>query len=182
MTNGSARHGIRPELIKRIIIYGLMVLLGACAQCSVLAQIDILPATPDIMLGIILAVALLDSVRSACVVGICSGFLADALGCSGSVAFSALLYLIAAALLGILAQKMLPRFLSWLLLLLPMLAFRAVFTCLSLIASIHALPSATFLLHTLIPELLMTALFCIPIYPITKLCVIPISSKSRFSF
>ena len=176
------RRGMRPELIKRIVIYGALVLIMATAQGSFFAQLDILPATPDLMIGVILSVALLDSVRSAAVVGICGGFLVDALGSSGSGSLSALLYLISATVLGLLAQKMLPRFLSWLCLLLPALAMRALFTSICMALSIRALPPLRLLGSILVPELIVTALLCIPIYPIVKLCVIPMDARSRFTF
>ena len=34
----------------------------------------------------------------------------------------------------------------------------------------------------LIPELITTAILCIPAYPLVKLCVIPMKARSRFSF
>ena len=179
---GTKNHGIGPDLIKRVIIYGTLVLFTAVAQCSFFSQLDICPATPDLVIGIVIAIALLDSVSSAAAVGVAAGFVTDALGSVGSVAFSAVFYLIVAVLLGTLAQKMLPRFMSWLCLLIPALALRAVYTLICLSVSAHAFAPISLMGAVLIPELITTAILCIPAYPLVKLCVIPMKARSRFSF
>ena len=175
-------HSIRPELIKRIIIYGVLVLLTASAQCSFFAQLNICPATPDLIIGVVLAVAMLDSIKAATAVGIAAGFVSDALGSVGSLSFSALFYLVCAVILGTIACKMLPKFLSFVCLLIPALTLRAVYTALCLCLKIGSIPSLSLLGSVLLPEIIVTAILCIPLYPIVKLCVIPINSHSRFSF
>ena len=183
MTNRNIKaHGVRPELIKRIIIYGILILLISSAQCSFFANIKICPATPDLIIGIVLAVTLLDSINSAAAVGIAAGFVTDSLGSAGSSSFSALFYLICAVILGSIARKMLPRFLSFLCLLIPALALRAVYTTLCVCLKIHSVPPLSILASLLLPEMIVTAVLCIPLYPIIKLCVIPVKSRSRFSF
>lgn len=175
-------HGIRPELIKRVIIYGILILLISSAQCSFFASLKICPATPDLIIGVVLAVSLLDSIKAAAAVGIAAGFVADALGSAGSFAFSALFYLICAVILGSAACKMLPRFLSFLCLMIPALALRAVYTTLCVCLKIRSIPPLSVLPSLLLPEIIVTAVLCIPLYPIVKLCVIPMRSRSRFSF
>lgn len=178
----NGKKGFRPELLKRIFIYGALVLLIGSAQCSFFSQLDICPATPDLMIGTVLAIALLDSQRSAAVVGLCGGFFTDALGNSGSLSFSALFYLLCAAILGYFSLKMLPRFLSFACLMLPALALRALYTALCLCVRAHGLPPLQIMTSTLIPEIITTALLCLPLYPIVRLCVIPMNARSRFSF
>ena len=183
MTNrNTKKHGVRDGLIKRIIIYGFLVLIISSAQCSFFAGLNICPATPDLVIGLVLAVALLDSVRSASAVGIAAGFVSDALGSAGSLSFSALFYLICAVIFGSVARKMLPRFLSFVCLLIPALALRAIYTTLCLCFRIRSIPSISILTSILLPEIAVTAILCIPLYPIVKLCVIPMNSRSRFSF
>lgn len=183
MTNRNTKNqGVRPELIKRVIIYGILILLIASAQCSFFAQVKICPATPDLIIGIVIAVAMLDSIKAAAAVGIAAGFVSDAIGSAGSLSFSALFYLACAVILGSVACKMLPRFLSFLCLLIPALALRAIYTTLCICFKIRALPSMSILGSVLLPELIVTAILCIPLYPIVKLCVIPMNSHSRFRF
>jgi hypothetical protein len=175
-------HNVRPELIKRIVIYGILIFLVANTQCSFFAQLKICPATPDLIIGIVLAVAMLDSTRSAAAVGISAGFVSDALGNVGSLSFSALFYLVCAVILGTLACKMLPKFLSFICLLIPALTLRALYTALCLYLKVGSIPPLSLLGSVLLPEIIVTAILCIPLYPIVKLCVIPINAHSRFSF
>lgn len=183
MTNRNINtRGVRPELIKRIVIYGILILLISSAQCSFFANVKICPATPDLIIGIVLAVSLLDSIKAAAAVGIAAGFVTDALGSAGNLSFSALFYLICAVILGSIACKMLPRFLSFLCLLIPSLALKAIYTTLCICFKIRAIPSLAILSSLLLPEIIVTAVLCIPLYPIVKLCVIPMRSRSRFSF
>ena len=125
---------------------------------------------------------MLDSIRPAMVVGICAGFLCDALCRTGAQSFSALFYLLAALILGTLAEKMLPRFTSWLCLMALGLIMRAIFTAILVCIALKAIPTADIFRSAVIPELATTAILSLPIYPTVKLCVIPIRSHSRFSF
>jgi hypothetical protein len=172
----------RGESVKRIIIYSILALLISVAQCSLFSSLDICPATPDLILGLVIAAAMLDSVRPAMVIGISAGFLCDALCHSGDRSFSALFYLLAVLLLGTLAEKMLPRFYSWLCLMAIGLILRAAYTAVLACIAIRALPAPSILLSAILPELAVTAILCLPIYPIVRLCVKPIKAHSRFSF
>ena len=173
---------LRPELIKRTVIYSLLVILVSTAQCSFFSALKICPATPDLVIGTVIAVAMIDSAGAAMIVGICAGFLTDALAKSASCSFSALFYLFAALLLGTLAQKMLPRFMSWIFLMIPALFMRAAYTVLCAFISVRALPSLSMLQTLILPELITTAILSLPIYPIVKLCNIPMTSHGKFSF
>lgn len=177
----SKAKGPSPELIKRIIIYGILVLLITSAQCAFFSQLNICPATPDLVIGMVIAIAMLDSIRSAAVAGIAAGFVADAIGSAGNLSFSALFYLVSALILGTAASKMLPRFISFLLLFLPALALRAAYTTICIAVKIRALPSLSVVGSILLPELITTAILCAPMYFIVKLCIIPIKPRSRFN-
>ena len=118
---------MRPELVKRIVIYGLLIFFLSVAMSSFFANLHHLPATPDLMLGAVLAVAVIDDRKVAAIVAVVGGVTADALGGVGA-SLSPLLYLSVILTVGILSEKMLPRFLSWLILLLPSLLLRALFT------------------------------------------------------
>ena len=179
MTRRTKNHFARPETIKRIIIYALLVLFLSVAQCAFFSQLDICPATPDLVIGVVAAIALLDSVGAAASVGIALGFATDALGSSASFAFSPIFYLIVAILLGSFAEKMLPRFMSWVLLLLPALVLRSAYTALCICISTRALPSLSLLGAIIIPELIVTAILSIPLYPLVKLCVVPMRTRTR---
>ena len=52
---------IRPGPVKRIVLYGLLLLLLSAMQCSFFARLHFLPATPDLILCAVLGILLLDS-------------------------------------------------------------------------------------------------------------------------
>ena len=181
MTRRTPTEALRPELIKRVILYGILLFLTATAQCSFFARLTICPVTPDLMLGLTLAVLLLDSPKSACVVGIAAGYLIDGLGATG-LFFSPLFYLIVTLCLAMIAQKMLPRFLSFGALLLPTLLLRALYTLLCLTIHTGGFPALSYALPLLLREGIVTWILCLPLYPIVRLIMIPIQSRNRFRF
>jgi len=160
---------IRPERIKRVAVYGLLLLFLAAAQCSFFAKLNFLPAVPDLILCALAAVLLRESGGVAAVFGIAGGLLLDATGAVG-VSIRPLFYLAVAALLGILAEKMLPSIWSWLLLMLPALLLRGLFTFLEHILFVGAVTAFAVLRRVILPELLLTLLFGIPLYGIVSLC------------
>ena len=52
----------RPELVKRIVIYSLLTLILGSAQCSFFPALSICPATPDLVMGMLLAVLLIATI------------------------------------------------------------------------------------------------------------------------
>ncbi len=171
-------HGAR---WKRILLYGILTLLLATASCSFFAELHICPATPDLLLGLVLGVLLLDSVYAATAVAIGAGVLIDALGAT-SFFLSPLFYLAVALALCLPASKMLATFPSYVLLMLPALALRALYTllCFALVAG--PMPTAAHLGGVLLRECLVTALLTMPVYPLVKLCQIPLRARNRFRF
>ena len=73
--NFRQRKSVSPELVKKILVYSLLSLLLASLQCSFFARLSICPATPDLMLGLVAAIALLDSREAAAICGIGCGVL-----------------------------------------------------------------------------------------------------------
>ena len=167
--------------LRRILIYGGLVLLLGCAQCAFFPLLSICPATPDLILGLLLAIALLDSDRSAAVVAVSAGFFIDAIGGAG-LSLSPAVYLIFVILVGIFSRKVLKSFASFLLLLIPSLLYRGTATYICLALADRSLPALWVLTEVLLPEALTTGLLCLPIYFIVKLFSGMLESHSRFSF
>ena len=136
-----------------------------------------MPATPDLMLGAVIALTLLDGRASAAIVAVAGGVCVDALGGVG-VSLSPMLYLAAVLTVGLLSEKMLPSFLSFMLLLLPSLVLRALFSVFGVWAFVGeiAFPSG-FLGGVLLPEALSTFVFCLPIYFLVSLCLLPLKDR-----
>ena len=173
----------RPEsgrqlFVRRLFVFSPVIFLLAIAQCSFFAQLYFLPATPDLMLGFIIAVAMLDSQRSAAVCGIGAGFVIDAIGSSG-ISFSPLFYMLCGVFCALLAKKMLPSFLSWIVQLSVFTVVKALFTLMNVYISNSSAPFLRILLRVLIPEMICTFVICLPIFFIVKLCMVPIDAKRR---
>ena len=168
--------GVRPEIVKRIVILGLLILILSAAMSSFFAQLLWLPATPDLMLGAVLAITLLDDRRTAAIVAVAGGITVDALGGIG-VSLSPILYLSVVLTVGILSEKMLPSFLSWLILLLPSLLLRALFSLFGFWIFVGEISFSGIVSSVLFPEAISTLLFCLPIYFLVMLCLKPIKDR-----
>ena len=79
-------------------------------------------------------------------------------------------------------QKMLTSFASYAILLLPTLAFRAVSTFVCIALTDGTMPTLARAFGVIFPEMLCTALLCLPLYAIVKLCTAPMQTHGKFSF
>ena len=174
--NSGRPNGIPPEVFRRIIVYGLLILVLSTAMSSVFAQLTWLPATPDLMLGAVLAIALLDDRRAAAIVAVLGGAAVDALGGVGA-SLSPLLYLTVILTVGFLSEKMLSGFLSWLILLLPSLVLRAAFSLCGFWLYTGGISFAGVFTAVLLPEAISTLIFCLPIYWLVVVCLLPIKDR-----
>lgn len=172
---------LRPELIKRIVIYGLLTLILGSAQCSFFPILKICPSTPDLMMGTLLAISLLDSNKSASVCAVAAGFFIDAVGGTGP-AISPLIYLFFVMFIGLFSQKMLAGFPSFALLMIPAAVYRGAATALCIFIYDGGLPKVSALMKILLPEILCTVILCLPVYFIVKLCTVPLETHGKFTF
>ena len=179
--NANERKHSGPELVKRILLYGVLILLAGTAQCGFFSTLSFLPATPDLVLGCLLGIALLDSGRVAMVASLPAGFFMDAIGGSG-IALLPLVYFLTVALMSRLAAKLLPRFLPYAVLLIPGAALRACFTLLQWVLANGVLPKTRQVWWGLLWEVLCTVIVCLPLYPLIRLARIPLVKKSKFNF
>ena len=133
------------------------------------------------MMGAVLAILLLDSKKAATITAICAGVLADAIGGSG-YSLSPLFFLVFAGIMGLLSEKMLPSFFSYMILLTPALLMKAAYPCLCIFAAYGSLPILYTAKNILFPEAVCTFLLCLAVFPITKLFVRPLGMRNKFSF
>ena len=171
---------IKLETVKRIVIFSIAALLLGTAQCSFFSVFKLSPRTPDLIMGLILAAALCDNVKTAMALSVGAGFFIDAIGGS-TFALSPIIYFVYAAIIGIISQKFLKSFPSFLLLLLPSLLYRSLATTLFSFLYNGFSFSGSFAL-TLLLEALCTLVFCLPVYPIINLATKPLSSHTKFKF
>ena len=169
------------ELFKRILFYGLTTLFLGSLQCAFFPLLNFCPATPDLLLAMLVAIALLDSPKSAAICAVACGFFIDAIGGVG-ISFSPLIYFSAVLIISFFTEKILEGLPAFLLLLLPSLLCRATWTYLCIAAAERHLPAATVFSETIIPEAVCTALLAVPVYFLVKLCSIPLQRHGKFNF
>ena len=163
-TRGQTGHG---EIVKRVLVYGLLLLILATAQCAFFARLELLGAVPNLVLCAVVAIALVDSIRAAAVAGIAGGFLLDALGGVG-LSLSPLMFFLVAWLIGSLAAKMMTGMVSYCILLIPTAVFAGAVRLVTLLWAGEPVLGA--LRHGVLPELICTAVLGLPLYGIVALC------------
>ena len=171
--------GEKRMLLRRIIIYSAVFFFLGVLQCAFFSRLKPLASAPDIVLGGICAVMLLDDKKAAAVCAIGAGYFVDALG-SVPPSFSPLFYLLCVAVVGQVTDKMMPSLASFAVSVLPAAGLGAVYTFINLWLTFGELPSISCLWIALLPEFLCTSLFSLPIYFLMKLCTVPIDAKGRF--
>ena len=181
MQGNIKRSLLGPGTVRRIIVYGIAVLILGCAQCAFFPMLNICPATPDLIIGMLLAIALLDCPTSTGVTAVCAGFFLDALGGSG-IAISPLIYFLYVLMISMFSSKVLKSFFSYVLLLIPTLIYRAAATYLCFSLRIAAWAPVEYITQVIIPEAITTAVLCLPIYFIIKLFSRSFENHSRFTF
>lgn len=172
---------LRPEIIKRVLIWGILLLVLAAAKCSFFSNLHICPATPDLLVGAVAAITLLDSKKSAAIFAVAAGIVSDALGGAG-ISLSPVVYLLIAALVAVLGEKMLPAFPSYAVLLIPAILARELIGMAEIFVLYRSLPTLEVILGTFLPEAICTFIFCLGLYPLIKLCSLPLGARNKFSF
>ena len=93
--NSYQNTAVKLSVMRRVIIYGVLFFILCVAQTSFFGQLSFLSVVPNLALGGVAAVALLDEERCAIVCGIAAGFLADAIGGSG-ISLSPIIFMLVA--------------------------------------------------------------------------------------
>ncbi len=146
------------------LLVGILLLLVSILQVSFFARFRLLGATPDLMIVTVLCLAFFGGPHMGAVVGIAAGFLIDALGATGIV-LSPLLYLLVGYVAGHYAAGGGQRgYLGYLPYLGVTLIARAVMTALCTVMTYRSLFFGELLVHTLLPEMLNTALAGLALY------------------
>lgn len=179
MNNAHRNQAAKAAVIKRIIIYGITFFILGVAQCSFFNELSFLSATPNIILGAVAAVSLIDSQRSAAVCGIAAGFLIDALGGTG-ISLSPIALLCVALLCSEIAKKILPTFISWVIILIPASLTGSIFTLANIFLLVGKFQLSAVFKTILLPEFILTVIFSVPLFFIIKLCVRLADAKNKF--
>lgn len=179
MNTGTRTRSLRSTTIKKVTVYGLILFILAIAQCSFFSNLTFLPVTPSIVIGAVAAVALFENAETATVFAISAGFMADALGGSG-ITVSALVMLLFSVILSSIASKILKGFFPWVLLLAIASLLLGVQTYLRLAIAGRASDLAQILEKILLPEIICTFIFSLPLYFVFKLAAKFCKTKGKF--
>ena len=171
----------RPEVLKRLFIYGLLTLFLGCLQCAFFPFLNFVPRTPDLILCMLICIAMLDSEASAAICAVGAGFYIDAIGGVG-VSLSPIIYFCAVLFISLFTGKILKSLPTYVLLLVPSLLWRAISTYVCVLISARSFPPFEIVKTILVPEAICTAIFAIPIYFLLKLCISPLQTHEKFTF
>lgn len=164
---------------RKIAIYSVLFFLLGAAQCSFFNNLSFINAVPDIVLGAVAAVAMFDTQRTAAVCAIGAGAMIDAMGSSG-ISLSPAAFLIAALICSEISKKILPRFISLPLLLIPAALVKSAFTFLNIYLMAGAQSFPVILKAILLPEFILTLIFSMPLFFIVGPCARLAQARSRF--
>lgn len=165
--------------LKTVLLLGVTVFLLAVFQCSFLSGLTFISAIPNVVMGAVAAVAFFENERTATVFSIAAGFMLDILGGAG-LPLSPIIMLLASVLFTLVSKKMLKAFFPYLLLMIAAALASAASTLINLIFA-GRVPEFSYLFSKiLIPEIILTVIFSIPLYPLFKLLSRLCESKGKF--
>ena len=160
---------VRENILRRTAVWGILLFLLAVSESAFFSRLHFLPTTPNLVLGAVIAIALLDSAPVAAVAAVGGGILVDSLGGTGMY-LSPLVYFLAVLLVGNMAEKMMAGIWSWLFLMIPGIVLCGGLTFLRMKLIYGEASPLDVLLRVLLPEAMITILFGVPLYFFTSLC------------
>lgn len=159
----------RSAVIRYTLSVGLVLIVIASMQVSLLSRFRLFSATADLMLGTVVCMAFLGGRHMGAIVGIAGGFLVEAMGSTG-IMLLPLFYLLLGYVVGHYSRAMEKRYPSYLMYLGISLAYRAAITVFYTCITYQNVNLPHILLKILLPELLLTAVAgCVIYFPILLL-------------
>lgn len=165
--------GEKRLVMRRIIIFGAVAFLLGVLQCAFFSRLKPFGAVPNLMLGSLCAITMIDNKKTAAVYGIAGGYFIDALG-SVPPSFSPIFFLISVVVFSKISEKMMPRFVSFLIVMIPAVLLGGVFTYINLCVAVSGVAPISAFLKLALSEMLCTYVFCLPVYFVIELCMYPI--------
>ena len=96
---------IEKEWVFRVLITAALVVFFAITETTFAARFPLFGETPDLMLGLVIAVAMTEGEQFGAVTGLFAGLIIDALGTAGTLPLSALLYVSVGYAVGVLTEN-----------------------------------------------------------------------------
>ena len=159
----------RSVIIKYTVIVGLLLIVLASMQASLLSRFRIFGAVCDLMICAVVCMAFLGGRHMGAIVGIAGGFLVEALGSTG-VMLLPLFYMLLGYIVGHYARAMQKKYTSYLLYLGLTLLYRAVITLFYTCITYQSINLPQIILRILLPEAILTAIAgCVIYFPMLLL-------------
>ncbi len=165
--------GERRLILRRVIVFGAVAFFLGVLQCSFFARLKPFGAVPDLMLGSLCAITMIDNKKTAAVYAVAAGYFIDALG-AVPPSFSPIFFLIATFVFGKISEKMMPRFVSYLIVMIPAVLLGGAFTYVNLCISLSGVAPIGLFFGIALPQMVSTYVFCLPVYFLIGLCMYPI--------
>lgn len=167
------------KTIGRILLFSILVFSNGVIQTSFFPAVTLFPASPDLLLSAVLGLALFDGERSGAIAGIGAGMLAISLGGAGT-ALLPIFYMMTGYLIGIFARiNFKKNIISWFLYVMLAAAARGLLSAFYTVAAESGVNILITLSSVLVPEFVMTVLFSVFNYFLSRLCVLPFRKNSE---
>lgn len=165
----------------KAMIYGTALFLLAIMQTSFFSRVNIFGATPDLLLGAVLTLAMHEDHKASAVCGIISGFFYCALGATTYPIYILFSFLCGYMLWSVSERVFGKNYISFLSLAIFTYGAKALFNIVEQSLSAHSFNVFQTIIHVALPEFLSSMLFCSISYGIFyNICrVINKKSKSR---
>ncbi len=155
---------IRSTTLIKIAKYTVFTIIASMLMTVLFPRLTLIDTTPDLILAMVVASAMAEGERTAGVLGLCAGFVIDALGSTGLL-LSPLFYALAGYISGVCMKFFLRRNLpSYGVYMLIAGLFRAAVTNISLQFSRPDCTVISAFADYLVPEYVCTVIFSLPVF------------------
>ena len=166
------------QTVGKIIVFSLFIFLCATAQSSLFPASGFFSASPDLVLCAVVGLAVYDGEKSGAVAGIGGGMLVEAFGGGAHILMFPLFYMLIGFTYGILTRIFLNKnFLSWVVYMLIAVSAREVLSLIHIFVTESDLNLLLAFTEIILPEFVITLIFSIPLYFISRVCARPFHKK-----
>ena len=163
----------------KCVIYSIALFILSIAQVTFFAKVNVLGATPDLMLGAVLLIAMNDDQRVAGICGIVSGFLYCAMGGFVYPFYMMFSFLCGYTLWGVSDRFLGKNYVSYLALALLTYGLKALFNIIEASLFAYTINLLNLISRAILPEFISSMVFCSLSYLVFSMIARPLNSKSK---
>ena len=163
----------------KCVVYGIFLFVLSVAQVTFFAKINILNATPDLLLGAVLVIAMKDDQRVAAICGIIAGFFYCAMGGFVYPFYMMFAFLCGYTLWGVSDRFLGKNYISYLVLAILTFSLKALFNVIETSLFSYTINVLNMFSKAILPEFISSMTFCTLSYLIFNTLARSVNSKSR---